>query len=329
MRVRMLVVPAVLLAVALPAQARPAGFSGIVVAKQPQRGTLLVAGVHGVGVTVRGDLAHAAVGERISVEGTWRRDGTIHVARLHVLAQAHTATLRGTVLRTLARGTLLASGRSVVLIHRLGRRLASATDDGGLQPGDVGEFRVRFDDEDLIETVPPAQVGQMATARIEGSIVSLSPFVVTADGLPLTVTLPAGMALPATLSPGQRTELTVQVGSGNNFTLVSIDDIENGNPNPSGSAQEVEVRGFVVSSTAAQLIVNANGTMFTFLAATGTTVPVLPNGTGVEVRGLQQNGTTTLTRLRIDDNHGGGSSDGGGDDGGHGGSDGGGGGGGD
>ena len=62
------------------------------------------------------------------------------------------------------------------------------------------------------------------------------------------------------------------------------------------------MKGFVTSSTATQIVVNANGTMFTFVAPTGATLPVLATGTFVEVRGLRQNGTITLTRLRVEDN---------------------------
>ena len=316
MRLRMLVLPAVLLAIVLPAQARAGGFSGIVVAKQPQRGTLLLAGAHGAGLTIRGGLARTTVGERVSVRGARLHDGTVRMSSVQVLARVRTARLRGTVLRKLARGMLLASGHSVVTIHQAGRRLASASDHGRLRSGDVAEFRVRFDDDDLIETAPPVQLGQAATARIEGTIATLSPFVVSVEGLPLTITLPAGMTLPATLAPGQRIELTVQVGTANTFTLVSIDD-----ENQIVPARQVEVRGFVTSSTATQIVVNANGTMFTFIAPTGATLPVLATGTFVEVRGLRQNGTITLTRLRVEDNGdgddgshsgGGGGSDGGG-----------------
>jgi uncharacterized membrane protein YgcG len=84
------------------------------------------------------------------------------------------------------------------------------------------------------------------------------------------------------------------------------------------AAQEVEVKGFVVSSTTAQVAVSVNGTTFTFVAPAGTALPVLATGAFVEVRGLRQNGTTTLTRLRVEDNDSGGGSGGsGGDDGGH------------
>jgi hypothetical protein len=225
------------------------------------------------------------------------------------------------VIRRIAKGTLLASGRSVVMIRVRARRLASVSDHVGLRPGDIASFRIRFDDNDLVEASPPTQLAQAATAQIEGTIDSLSPFVVSLEGVPLTITLPAGTTLPATLAVGQRIEMTVQVGSGNTLTLVAIEQVET--ENPAAQAEEVEVNGFVTSSTAAELVVDADGTLFTFVAPTGTTLPVLATGTPVEVRGVQQNGTITLTRLRTDGNDGGGGS--GGDDGDHGGSGGGGG----
>ena len=123
------------------------------------------------------------------------------------------------------------------------------------------------------------------------------------------------------LAVGQRIELTVQVGPANTLTLVAIDDVEN--VNPAAAAQEVEVKGFVTSSTATQIVVNANGELLTFAAPAGTTLPVLSAGTFVEVRGVQQGGTITLTRLRVEDHDGGdgsGGSGSGGGDGGHGGS---------
>jgi hypothetical protein len=323
MRVRCLVAFAAVLAVAIPAQARAGTFAGIVVAKQPQRGTLLLVRPDGMGLTVRGGLARVVVGDRVTVSGTTLRGATLRLTALHVVGHMRSAHMRATVVRHLAAGTLVASARSVILIRGSGRRLSSALDRGDLRSGEVADFRIRFEDDEIVEEAPPVQVGQASVVRLEGAIVSVSPFVVSLEGLPLTITVPAGMTLPAGLAAGQRIELTVQVGATNAFTLVAIDEIENANA--AVAAQEVEVKGFVVSSTTAQIVVNANGTTFTFVAPAGTTLPVLATGTFVEVRGLRQNGTTTVTRLRVEDNDGGGSGGGGGDDGGHGGSGGGGG----
>jgi hypothetical protein len=238
-RLRMLVVPAVLvgvgLAVALPAQARAGGYSGVVVAKQHARGTMLIARAHGVGLTVRGRFARVHAGDRVILQGTRLRDGTVRASHVHVLSHVPRTMLRGTVVRRVARGTLVASGHTVVLIHRRSRRLASTSDHGGLKSGDVAQFGIRFnDDDEAFEDGQPVQVGQANTAEIEGTIVSLSPFVVSLEGLPLTITVPAGMTLPADLAVGQEIELTVQVGSGNAFTLVAIDEVENDQGEDSG-----------------------------------------------------------------------------------------------
>lgn len=312
MRRSMVVGAVVALSVALPAQARSAGFSGVVVAKQSHRGTMLIVGSRGVGLTVRGGLKGVTVGEKVAVRGARLHDGTIRESSLRVIAHVRRATVRGAVLRKLARGTLVASGRSVVLIHQARRQTASANDHGGLHSGDVAEFEVAFDDDGLFEAAPPQQLNQAAVARIEGRVTSLSPFVVATEEVPLTITIPSGMTLPAGLAIGQEIELTVQVGDNNTFTLVAIDDQgegENPNPNPA-QGQEVEAKGVVSSSTATQIVVDVNGTMFTFDASTGVTLPVVPVGTFVEARGVEQNGSVTLTRLRVEDDGGDGGGDG-------------------
>src|SRR4029077_16920157 len=215
---------AVGLAVALPAQARTGSFSGVVVAKQRARGTMLVAGAQGAGLTVRGRLGRAHVGDRVTVSGVRLRDGTLRASRLRVLSHARHTTLRGTVVRRMGRGTppagghrvvrlpgpALASGHSVVLIHRRSRHVSSMSDHGGLEAGDVARFGIRFDDDEAFEDGQPVQIGQASTALIEGRIVSISPFVVSLEGLPLTSTVPAWTNLPAGLAPGQRIEFTVQ-----------------------------------------------------------------------------------------------------------------------
>ena len=112
--------------------------------------------------------------------------------------------------------------------------------------------------------------------------------------------MPDGVTLPA-LTPGQRVEVVVQTGAGNTFTLVSIESDANEN------GQKVEAKGTVTSSTTAQITIDAGGAMITFAAPTGTTLPVLAQGTFVEARGVTVDGVLTLTRLRVEDcNHDGG-----------------------
>jgi hypothetical protein len=313
-RFRLLVGIATLLVIALPAQARASGFSGVVVAKQLHRGTIVIASRGGAGLTVRGNVANVRLGDRVRLQGARLRDGTVKASGLRVLARIHRATIRGTVVRALAHTTLVATGRSVIVIHSATRAVASASDNGDLKTGARAEFHVRIEDE-LFENAPPLMLGQVAQVEIEGSVVSVSPFVVSIEGLPIPITVPSGVTLPATLAPGQRIELTVQVLAAGSFTLVAIDEVENANP---AVVQEVEVEGFVVSSTASQLVVNAGGALFTFVAPTGATLPIVAPGTKVEARGASQNGVLTLTRLRLrSDGDGSGGDGGGGGDGGH------------
>src|SRR5581483_10606149 len=110
--------------------------------------------------TIRGSFARALVGERVLVGGVRLHDGSVRASRLQVLSHVHSANLIGTVMGRLAGGTLLASGRSMVGIRPLARSLASASDHGDLRPGEVANFQIRFEDDDLIEAAPPVEVGQ-------------------------------------------------------------------------------------------------------------------------------------------------------------------------
>jgi FtsP/CotA-like multicopper oxidase with cupredoxin domain len=300
-----LLAAAAFLLVVGPATAATKTIRGTVVAKHARSGTIVLAGPKGLGVTVRVSPRRVRLGDRVSVAGTRLRDGTIRAARLSVLAHVRTAEIRGVVVKRLAGALRVASGHSVLTIHT-GRRLSSAGDHGDQRVGEIGEFEIEIENGDLFEHGFQA-VPQAGTVRIEGVLVSVSPLVVSLEGLPIEITVPAGVTLPA-LTPGQEIELTVQTGSGNTFTLVSIDD-EAANP-----VEEVEAKGAVVTSSATQITVDAGGAMLTFTAPNGVTLPVLTAGTFVEARGVTVNGVLTLTRLRVEDG-----GDGGGDDGGGGG----------
>jgi hypothetical protein len=198
----------------------------------------------------------------------------------------------------------VASGHSVLTVHTSRRALASHGD--GVRVGTIGEFEIEIEDEGLFEDGFQA-VSPSGTVRIEGRLVSVSPLVVSLEGLPIEITVPSGITLPA-LTPGQEVELTVQAGGGNSFTLVSIDE------NANEVLEEVEAKGSVATSTSTQITIDAGGAMLTFTAPNGVVLPVLAQGTLVEARGVTINGILTLQRLRLEDD--GGDGGGGGDDGG-------------
>jgi hypothetical protein len=303
---------AVMLVVIAPAQARAGGFEGTVLAKQPRGGSIVLVGPRGVGMTVRVASTHLRLGDRVTGIGAPLADGTIRALRLHIVSHVRTATVRGLVVRAMPRMIFVATGRSVLAIHRVGqRRTASAGDDGEMKLGTIGEFRLRIEDDELIEN-EGAPVAPAGGAQIEGVVVSTSPLVVSVEGLPITITVPAGITLPVGLAAGQKIELSVQAGPANTFTLVAVGEAENAQPGVAN--REVEAKGAVVSSTASQLVISAGGATLTFAAPPGVTLPTLAAGTVVEVRGISVNGVVTVERLRVEGgdesgDHGGGDGD--------------------
>ena len=295
----LLAVAAFLLAVG-SASAAPTAIKGTVVAKRAHA-VVLTTGRKGLAVRVRVAPGRVRLGDRVSVVGKRLSNGTIRASRLRVLSNVRRARIRGMVVKRLAHSMRVASGHSVLTIHTRSAHAASRHD--GEEKGDLGEFEVEFEHGDLVEDDfnPVAPAG---TVEIEGRLVSVSPLVVSLEGLPIEITVPGGMTLPP-LTPGQEVELFVQAGAGNTFTLVSI-KAENENENEN----EVEAKGTVTNSTTSEITINAGGATLTFAAPSGQTLPVIPTGTFVEARGVTTNGVLTLTRLKIEDGGDGGGGDG-------------------
>ncbi len=289
-------------AAAVPASAGAATVSGVVVARDGARGTLVFVGRGGSARTLRAPLAHARLGDRLVVSGA-RLVGRDLAGRARVVGHLRRATVHGVVLRQLLRRTLVSSGGAVLSIRRAraARRLASV-EHGGLRPGDVARFEVDISAAGLTQVAVTA-AGSVSTVRIEGSVVSASPFVVSVGGLPVAISVPAGMTLPASVAPGARVEATVSLGAANAFTLASVDEVEGAKQaNPEDEDEdEVEARGGVVSSTPGQLVIATPAGMLTFTPPGGVTLPTLPAGTIVEVKGLRRNGLLLLVRLRVED----------------------------
>jgi len=291
-RTALLAVVAFLLA-AGSASAAPQAIRGVVVAKRVHSGTIVLAtGSKGLAVTVRTAPRNVRLGQRVSVTGTRLRNGVVRASHLRVLSRVKTTQIRGMVVKRLAHAMRVASGRSVLTIHTKGRSLASH--GGGEREGEMGEFKIEFRHNKLFED-DFTPVSQSGTVEIEGTLVSVSPLVVSLEGLPIEITVPSGLTLPP-LTPGQEVELVVQTGAGNAFTLVSIqNEDENENEN------EVEATGLVTNSTTSQITIDAGDASLTFAAPANTTLPIIATGTCVEARGVTINGVLTVTRLRTED----------------------------
>jgi hypothetical protein len=294
-RTALLAVAAFLLA-AGSATAAPTAIKGVVVAKHARKGTVVLAtGRKGLGVTVRIATGKVRLGDRVKMVATRLHDGTMRGSHLRVLSHVTKTKLRAVVVKRLAHSLRVASGHSLLTIHTSRRALASHH-DSGMQQGDIGEFEVEIGHDGLAEDGVTA-VSPSGTVQIEGRLVSVSPLVVSIEGLPIEITVPSEMTLPP-LTPGDEVELVVQTGTGNTFTLVSIRSGDNEDEN------EVEAKGTVTDSTTSSITIDTGDATLTFAAPAGVTLPVLPTGTSVEARGVTINGVLTLTRLRTDDDGG-------------------------
>src|SRR3954451_16117692 len=177
-----------------PAAAGASGFIGVVVAKQ--RGALLVVSPSGALRTVH---AHAAVGARLI--------GTTVVGR------ATHARIHGIVVRRIGTTLILSSNRHLIAIpNRIGRRLADTT-PAPTAPGTVvnadvtiANGQIEEEDEDEVGAV------NASTLTIQATVKAVAAGSVTLDvqGQSVTVPLPAGLTLPASLV-GQTVTLNVSL----------------------------------------------------------------------------------------------------------------------
>ena len=186
-----LVLPVLALAAAgaafWPAAGGAATFKGVVVAKQ--HGTLLVTSPSGV---VRAVSGRAAVGSRVAVSGR----------TVNVIGHAHTALVRGIVVRRVGTTMFLSSNRHLLAIHNARRLAGTATSTTAPQPGAGVEAQVAVANGDL-EEQDEQEVGQANSSSIpvQATISAVGAGTVTLNvqGQTLTVNLPAGLTLPASL----------------------------------------------------------------------------------------------------------------------------------
>jgi hypothetical protein len=181
-----------------PAAGSAAGFQGVVVAKQ--HGTLLVVSPAGA---LRAVHARASIGARLV--------GTTVVGR------ATHARIHGIVVRRIGTTLVLSSNRHLIAIpNRVGRRLADhspAPTTTSTVPGSVVNADVTIANGQ-IEEVDEDDVGQVGatTLTIQATVKAVAAGSVTLDvqGQSVTVPLPAGLTLPATLV-GQTVTLNVSL----------------------------------------------------------------------------------------------------------------------
>ena len=190
-----------------PAASNAATFKGVVVAHQ--RGALLVASPGGV---VRAVAGSASIGARVVLAG----------GHATVVGHSRTAHVRGIVVRRIGTTVFLSSNMHLVAVHT-GRRLASATDTAPTPttpaspaapaPGDIVSSTVTIKngelDEDSSEDLGSSGA---STLQVQATVsaVGAGTVTLTVGTQTLTVPLPGGLTLPASLV-GQTVTLSLSL----------------------------------------------------------------------------------------------------------------------
>lgn len=213
-----------------PAASGAGTLGGIVVAKQ--HGSLLVASPSGL---VRAIAGHASVGSRVELSG----------GRLVVVGRAHTARIRGIVIRRVGSTMFLSSNKHLIAVHT-GRRLASAVDtppaptatlpagtgtvvSTQVAIGSTGELDEQSEDDLGASSSDSLQVQAVVSAVGPGTVT------LTVGGQSLTVQLPGGLTLPASFV-GQAVTINLSLSdqSGNNGGDDNGDNSDNSGDNSGG-----------------------------------------------------------------------------------------------
>jgi hypothetical protein len=208
---KLLLAAALAAAAVFPTSAFAGTFTGVVVGNAG--GNLAVASKSGVVRTVH-TRAHLRLGARVRVNGAAVRSfGVARHARVHgvIVSRAHGVTF-------------LAAGRSLLAIRsRSGRRLAAV----GTMSGAVVNANVAIGNGQLTQQSLQV-VGQAGSVTIQAPVTAVGPgtITVTINGQSLTIPLPAGLVLPASIV-GQNVTLNVTLSVAGP-TARAEDDDDNG-----------------------------------------------------------------------------------------------------
>jgi hypothetical protein len=173
-----------------------------------QHGVLLVAMPSGL---VRVLPGRAAVGMRIGLNG----------GRINVLGRAQRAVFDATVVRQSGNLTFLSAAGHLLAV-RDGRRLAS-TNDSAPPAGTVVQTTVAIDDQGELDDHGEQQLGQTGGVQVQATIAAVGAGTITVNvnGQQLTLPLPAGLTLPASLIGSQ---VTLSLSFTNGQTTVQGED---------------------------------------------------------------------------------------------------------
>jgi hypothetical protein len=221
---------------ALPAAAGADTVEGVVVARDAELGTVVVAG-RGAATLRVARPASFKPGLKVRATAARLADGSYRPSAIKRRGQARGAKLRFTLIRRAGREYLVTAGGSTFTL-RAGRGA------GVSRPGAVVAARLRVA-KGKVAVARAKPAGQVATLVLAGRFVALDGGVLrlaVGASAPVAVTVPAGVE-PA-LQAGDAIELLVGVGADGSFTLLAIDG-------------ELEAHGAVTAVSPASISVGA------------------------------------------------------------------------
>jgi hypothetical protein len=216
MKKYLLAAAAASLLAASPAAA--AGFRGVVVGKSG--GTLAVASSSGVVRSVHGS---ARVGSVVRVSGT----------RVAVVGSARSARVRGVVVRRVGSTQFLAAGGGILAVRTRSRAVA-AVGDSGPAPGTVVQDTVTVGANGTLTQQSSQTVGQAGNVSVQATVTSVGAgtVTITVNGQALTLPLPNGLTLPASVV-GSQVTLSLNLGGGT-ATATTGDEEQDSNDDDQG-----------------------------------------------------------------------------------------------
>ena len=227
----LLALAAAALAALIPSTAGAATFKGAVVAKDAARKAIVTASRDGSVRTVRlhQGFARIRVGSAVTVSTAKLPDGT-YAGRVRRTGKARSTHVQGTVVRRLAKRLIVSAGGSVFALGLTGKQTAS--DGGGLQPGDKVDCKLRFRGGS-----PETPTGGIREVGHDGQLVLEGIYLSTDDNGAIelavvhrgrvVVNVPDGVITPD-FQAGDLIVLVVTVETDGSFTLVKAQNESQG-----------------------------------------------------------------------------------------------------
>jgi hypothetical protein len=221
---------------ALPAVAGADTVEGVVVARDAELGTVVVAG-RGAATLRVARPASFKPGLKVRATAARLPDGSYRASAIKRRGHAGGAKLRFTLIRRAGREYLVTAGGSTFTL-RAGRGA------GLSRPGAIVAARLRVAKRKVV-VAKARPAGQVSALTLDGRFAGLDGGVLR---LAVGASAPVAVAVPAGIEPalqvGDAIELLVAVGADGSFTLLAIDG-------------ELEAHGAVTAVTAASISVGA------------------------------------------------------------------------